>query len=218
MAFSASYEGPTEVYTMPIEGGLPTRRTYDGGSARVVAWTPRNTILYATTKFSTLPNVQMAEVDLATNRRTIVPLAQASDGAMTSDGTLYFTRFDWQGSNTKRYRGGTAQSLWKDGRTRRSRAAHDRVHRHEQDADVVPQSSLLRVRSNERLGEGSEAGRDEYLEQRHERRRDLRQETHHTDYDVQTPSISPDGKVVYQQGADIWLVDVATRELGATQD
>jgi hypothetical protein len=27
LAFSASYEGPTEVYTMPLQGGLPTRHT-----------------------------------------------------------------------------------------------------------------------------------------------------------------------------------------------
>lgn len=30
VAFSASYEGPTEVYTMPLNGGLPVRRTWDG--------------------------------------------------------------------------------------------------------------------------------------------------------------------------------------------
>ena len=42
-----------------------------------------------------------------------IPLAQAADGSMDADGTLYFTRFDFQGSHTKRYRGGTAQSIWK---------------------------------------------------------------------------------------------------------
>ncbi|HWH79973.1 MAG TPA: hypothetical protein VNT76_21475, partial [Candidatus Binatus sp.] len=36
LAFSAEYEGPTEVYTMPLEGGLPTRRTFEGRSAAVV--------------------------------------------------------------------------------------------------------------------------------------------------------------------------------------
>jgi tricorn protease len=30
VAFSGDSEGPTEVYTMPIEGGLPQRRTWDG--------------------------------------------------------------------------------------------------------------------------------------------------------------------------------------------
>lgn len=31
MAYSATYEGPVEVYTMPLDGGLPTRRTYSEG-------------------------------------------------------------------------------------------------------------------------------------------------------------------------------------------
>ena len=30
VAFAGQYEGPTEVYTMPIDGGLPQRRTWDG--------------------------------------------------------------------------------------------------------------------------------------------------------------------------------------------
>ena len=34
IAFSASYEGPTEVYTMPIDGGLPVRRTFEGEAER----------------------------------------------------------------------------------------------------------------------------------------------------------------------------------------
>jgi tricorn protease len=35
VAYSAAYEGPTEVYTLPLEGGVPVRQTYDGGSALV---------------------------------------------------------------------------------------------------------------------------------------------------------------------------------------
>jgi len=45
IAFSASYEGPTEVYTMPAAGGLPKRRTFDGGTANVTGWTPDGRIL-----------------------------------------------------------------------------------------------------------------------------------------------------------------------------
>src|SRR5216117_1307633 len=65
LAFSAEYEGPTEVYTMPAEGGLPSRRTFEGGAALVAGWTPDGTVLYATRWFSTLPDWQLAVVDLA---------------------------------------------------------------------------------------------------------------------------------------------------------
>src|SRR5258708_38777747 len=33
VAFSGTYEGPAEVYVMPMEGGRPTRLTYEGALA-----------------------------------------------------------------------------------------------------------------------------------------------------------------------------------------
>lgn len=62
IAFSAAYEGPTEVYTLPLDGGIPVRQTYDGANALVVGWTPGGEILYATSRFATLPNTQLARV------------------------------------------------------------------------------------------------------------------------------------------------------------
>ena len=40
LAFSADYEGSDEIYTMPATGGLPLRRTYEGGGAQPAGWTP----------------------------------------------------------------------------------------------------------------------------------------------------------------------------------
>src|SRR3954465_424953 len=53
IAFSAAYEGPTEVYTVPLDGGLPVRLTFGGekgrsGGAVVVGGTPGGEVLYAT--------------------------------------------------------------------------------------------------------------------------------------------------------------------------
>lgn len=36
VAFSAQYEGPTEVFTMPLAGGLPVRHTFAGQTSTVV--------------------------------------------------------------------------------------------------------------------------------------------------------------------------------------
>src|ERR1043166_5199015 len=33
VAFTGTYEGPAEVYVMPMDGGLPVRLTYEGGNA-----------------------------------------------------------------------------------------------------------------------------------------------------------------------------------------
>ncbi len=113
LAFSAQYEGPTEIYTMPLAGGLPVRRTFAGQGATVVGWTPDGKVLYATRRYSTLPNVQLVVLDPATNAETLLPLNQAADGSFDATGrTLFFTRLPFQGSYTKRYQGGTAQNLW----------------------------------------------------------------------------------------------------------
>ena len=56
IAFTGEYEGPDEVYTMPIAGGLPERRTWDGSVDVVVGWTPDDQVLYSTRRYSTLPN------------------------------------------------------------------------------------------------------------------------------------------------------------------
>ena len=112
VAFSAEYEGPLDVFTMPVDGGLPQRRTWDGGAV-VVGWTPDGRVLYRTPRYSTLPDAQLVAVD-SQGKREIIPLSQAAEGAFTPDGkTLFFTRLSKQGSNTKRYVGGTAQNIWR---------------------------------------------------------------------------------------------------------
>src|SRR5262245_4376303 len=95
VAFTARYEGPAEVYSMPIEGGLPKQHSWEGVGATVVGWTPDGRILYTTRRYSTLPNAQLVAVQPGTNERTLVPLAQASDGSYDRAGVLYFTRLPW---------------------------------------------------------------------------------------------------------------------------
>ena len=110
VAFAATYEGVMEVYSMPVSGGLPQRRTWLGMSAIPRAWTDEG-IVFSTEAFSGLPDSQLAVVD-DTGAVMRVPLAQADDVAY--DGaTLFFTRLAHQGSQTKRYLGGTAQNLWR---------------------------------------------------------------------------------------------------------
>src|ERR1039458_3053773 len=96
IAFSADYEGPTEVYTIPATGGLPSRRTFEG-NANVVGWTPDGKILYSTRRYSTLPGAELATID-SENRVELVPLSQAAQGSYDKTGaTLFFTRVPFQG-------------------------------------------------------------------------------------------------------------------------
>src|SRR5690606_26543433 len=118
LAYTASYEGPTEIYLMGLEGGsvpgAPKRLTYDNDRVAIAVWTPDGRILFATRKYSTLPEAQLVAIHPETLARGRIPLAQAADGTYNDAGdTLYFTRLRFQGSHTRRYKGGTAQNLWK---------------------------------------------------------------------------------------------------------
>jgi len=114
IAFTARYEGPTELYTMPIEGGLPVRRTYESDPSRATTWTPDGRVVYATRHYSTLPQWQLVALDLPTQARERIPLETASEGAYDDSGrTLFFVRPAFHGNVTKRYTGGTARDVWK---------------------------------------------------------------------------------------------------------
>ncbi len=203
LAFTASYEGPTEVYTMPVRGGQPRRWTYHGSRITFVGWTPDGKVMYGTRKYSTLPSTQLVTLDVGNKKqpgkRAFVPLAQASDGVYDPSGkTLFFTRLPFQGSHTKRYKGGTVQNLWRftkgtkeavaltsdyAGTSRRPMWWKGRVY------FASDRDGIMNVWSMTANG------------------KDVRQHTKHTKWDVAMPALS-DGKIVYQYGADLYLHDV----------
>jgi tricorn protease len=202
LAFSAEYEGPSQVYTMPADGGLPKRRTFDGESAWVIGWTPDGRIIYTSTKFSTLPAWQLATLDPVSGDRTVLPLAQASDGCFDSSGqTLYFTRLSFQGSSTKRYKGGFIQHIWKYTTG---------------DAEAIPLggdfpgTSKCPMWWNSRVYFVTDRDGSMNLWSMDESGADLQQLTQHRDWDVKSPSLSS-GRIVYQMGPDLYLYDIAAK-------
>ena len=199
VAFTGTYEGPADVYTMPIGGGLPTRRTFTRG-ATVVGWTPDGAVLYATRTYSTLPNAQLVRLDTTTDAATVVPLSQAADGAYDAAGTLFFTRQAFQGSHTRHYHGGTAQDLWRFG---------------PDDAEARPLTADWAGTSKNPM---VWQGRVYFLSDRDGTMNvwsmdpdggTLKQETHHDGWDVRSASLDG-GRNVYQLGADLWLYTIAT--------
>ena len=201
VAYAATYEGPGEVYTLPLEGGVPARQTWDATRPAWLSWTPKGEVLYATRRHSTLPNPQLVCLDPATHARTIVPLAQASDGAFDpSTATLFFTRLAFQGSHTRRYKGGSAQNLWRfDGAGKEAAALT---------ADY-PGTSKTPMPWKGRIYFASDRDGVMNLWSMNERGGDLKQHTKHRDYEVQSPSLS-NGRIAYQQGADIRVFDIAS--------
>jgi tricorn protease len=112
VAFVGQYEGPSEVYTVPLAGGIPERRTWNGDSVPA-AWAPDGRLMVSTDRYSTLPDPQLVLLDKQGGRE-VVPLAEGSEAAYSSDGrTLFFTRWRKQPSSTKRYQGGYNETIWR---------------------------------------------------------------------------------------------------------
>ncbi|HEU4988196.1 MAG TPA: S41 family peptidase [Gemmatimonadaceae bacterium] len=200
VAFSANYEGPTEAYVMPIDGGAPKRLTYEGSVATVVGWTPDGKVLYATTDYATLPDMEVGWVNPADGSHGLVPLAQAADGAYDASGTFFFTRYPFQGSYTKRYKGGTAQNIWRFAKG---------------GAEAQPLTADYTGTSKDPM---PWQGRVYFLSDRDgimnlwsmdAEGHDLKQLTHHAVYDIQSAALGG-GNIVYQLGADLRVYDLAT--------
>lgn len=201
LAFAGRYDGAPEVYTMPLAGGVPVRHTWDGADDRPVGWTADGRILYVTPAAATLPAAQLVTLDPRTDRRELVPVADASDGSYDAGGkVLYFTRFFAQGSHTKRYKGGTAQSIWKY-----TSGAPEAVPL---TADFAG-TSKAPLWWNGRVYFASDRDGSMNLWSMDPDGHDLKQLTHHQGWDVQSPALG-DGRIVYQLGADLHLFDIAS--------
>jgi len=114
VAYAASYEGPTEVYVMPMAGGLPKRLTYEPATSIPTDWKSATEIAYVTNQYATLPKLMTLTVNVETGAKSMIPLEMAAEGSFSEDGsTYYFVRPTFHNNVTKRYEGGTARQIWK---------------------------------------------------------------------------------------------------------
>lgn len=206
VAFTAEYEGPVELYVMPISGGLPRRLTWGAGGRRsgsFVGWTPDGRVMFSTGVHSTLPSSQLVLVDPSTGARERVPLYEADQGVFDrAGGTLFFTRLPFQGSHTKRYKGGFVQQLWSfsPGAAEAAPLTADYAGTSKDpmwfDGRVYfasDRDGIMNIWSMGPDGSGP------------------RQHTSHAAFDAQSPAMH-EGRIVYQLGADLRLLDVRTGE------
>jgi tricorn protease len=202
LGFTASYEGPAEVYTMPLAGGLPVRRTYEGDDSIATAWTPAGELVYTTRHFSTLPAAQLVALDLAGGHRRI-PLAQASEATFNSGGdTLYFVRPAFHRNVNKRYRGGTARKIWKFVEGGEEAEVLTADYTGESHSPMWWQGRVYFITDRDgtmNIWSMDESGGDP------------QQHTRHSGWDVRYASLS-EGRIVYQVGADLWFYDIAATQ------
>ena len=199
LAFTARYEGPAELYTMPLSGGVPVRRTYEADVSIATTWTPDGHLVYMTNRYSPRPLEGLVKLDLDNDTRTLVPLMPASEGAYDGTGTtLYFARPVFHNNVTKRYVGGTARDVWKfeDGAEEAVELTGD--YEGESHSPMWWNGRVYFVTDRDgtmNIWSMNESGGD------------VRQHTQHSGWDVKDPSLSM-GRIAYHLAADIWIYDI----------
>ena len=119
VAFVGREEGPTEIYVMPAAGGPPRRLTYQGAQCSVAGWSPDGDVLYSTNADRPFAREQwLNRVPLDGGLPRQVPLGPATSisfGPRT--GVVLGRHPGREAAWWKRYRGGTAGTIWVDAET-----------------------------------------------------------------------------------------------------
>jgi len=205
VAFSASYEGAQEAYVMPLAGGLPKRITFENGAVSVLGWSAQGEVLVSMAS-GTGPgrSLVIAAVKPDSLQRQIFPLADANDAVLDDSGkTLYFTRngLALTNDNVKAYRGGAHAQLW----------------RYDVNGNAEAVQLLATDNGNNkrpmwwqgRLYFISDRSGSDNLWSMAADGSDPRQLTQHKAWDVRNAALG-DGRIVYQLGADLHVLDLAT--------
>ncbi len=200
LAFTARYEGPKEVYSMPLAGGRPKRLTYAADTrARVVGHLPDGRVLVSTRRFSTLPNQQLIAID-GEGRTERLPLAEADEGSMDPEtGMLFFTRLPFQGSHAKRYRGGYIQNLWSFDSRNKLEARHLSP-----DFDGISKEPMF---WRGRIYHLSDRDGNMNIWSMAPDGGDLKRHTSHQEWDIISADLDQ-GHIVYRLGADLYHLDL----------
>ncbi len=115
IAFSAQYDGNTDVYTIPLTGGTPTRLTSHPAADTVRGFTPDGkSVLFSSPRnvYSTRYS-QLFTVPLTGGMPTQLPIPWGFEAAYSPDGEfIAYTPVRDATAQWKNYRGGTHSRIW----------------------------------------------------------------------------------------------------------
>jgi tricorn protease len=204
IAFTGKDDGPTEVYAMDAEGGAPRRLTWVGGMTQVAGWTPDGSgVIFASDVGQPFRNyAHLHAVPVGGGAPAALGHGPARAIGHQPDGPgVVLGRNSGDPARWKRYRGGTAGTLWVDRKG---------------DGAFRP---LIKLPGN--LASPMWIGSRIYFLSDHEgvgnlysctpTGRGLKRHTHHDAFYVRFPRT--DGRrIVYHAGADIHVYDPETDE------
>ncbi|MBN1551782.1 PD40 domain-containing protein, partial [bacterium] len=211
IAFSGDYDGTSDLYTLPVTGGVPFRVTHHPAWEQLNSWTDDGRLIYSAWGAGSFPMDRSLYIVPANGGQPQpLPVLYGGNGTISSDGTwLAFTPFPREHRAWKRYMGGRATDIWllnlKDFSSQQVTEWGG--------TDSMPMWHGHRIYY---LSDGGpshffniwvydiDTGKREQL-------------THFTDFDVEWPSIGPgsfgEGEIVFQHAAGIKLLNLETLEI-----
>lgn len=216
IAFTAQYDGNTEVYTMPSEGGVPVRLTYTATLGRddvsdrmgpnniVMTWTPDGkNIVYRSRKQSYNDFVgQLYMVSVDGGLSTEVPLSTGGFCSFSPDGSkLAFNRVFREFRTWKYYKGGMADDV----------RIFDFNTGQVVDITNEPSQDIFPMWHRDNIYFLSDRDRTMNLFVYNTSTRQVRKLTNYTDYDIKFPSLGNDA-IIYENGGYLYLFDLASEQ------
>lgn len=218
LAFTGQYDGNTEVYLMPAEGGKPKRLTYTATLGRddvsdrmgpnniVIGWHPDGKHILFRSRMRSFNDFigQLYTISVDGGLPEQVPLPRGGFGSYSPDGSkLVYNRIFREFRTWKRYRGGLADEVWTyDFATKKTEQLTDNPA-----PDIIPMWAGNKIYFL--------SDRDEHTRFNvwsvDPKTKETKQITKFTDFDCKFPSLG-DKAIVFENGGYIYKLDLATEK------
>ncbi|MEQ8477905.1 PDZ domain-containing protein [Fulvivirga sp.] len=203
IAFTAEYDGNTDVYIIPAAGGSPKRLTYHPSADFVQGWTPDGKIIFRSGR-NARPTQTNQLYTISTNGGLpeLIDIPRAAYGEISIDGKyIAYTPITGWDPEWRNYRGGQAMPIWiVDMKTK----------------DLVRTPQLDKERHLDPVWIGNKVY---YMSERDYTSniwsfdittKQEEQMTFHKKFDVKSLDAS-DNKIVYEQGGYLHVLDAGTK-------
>lgn len=202
VAFTGEYDGNADVYVMNVHGGGIRRLTFHPDYDRVIGWHPtKHKIMFISGRshFRFLRMYLVSPDGTGLEETIFHDIAQA---CYSPDGKqVAYNEVSTEDRTWKRYRGGLAQDI----------LLYDLATNVERNLTNFEGTDRLPMWMGDRIYFSSDRDGTLNIYSADPATGAIEQITRHADYDVRRPS-GRDGKIVYELGGTLRVLDVATRE------
>ena len=204
IAFTAEYDGNTDVYVIPSSGGSPKRLTWHPGGDFVQGWTPDGKVMFRSSReaYPTRLN-RFYKIGVNGGMPEAIDIPRAAFGELSSDGSMaaYIPITFWD-PEWRNYRGGQAMPVWiLDMKTKKlTRTPQATQERHLD--PVWFDNKVFYISERDYAANIWSYDPTTNTEQQH---------TFHTRFDVKSLDPGPDG-IIYEQGGYLHLLNPGTNE------